>query len=95
MTYINKFLTQNKTKQKTPHCGGRAFNLSTWEKDPGGSLGVQGQLSFGREFQATQCYVVRPCLKTTKARVDYKHYILAPEKEMQVRSQGLPHALKG
>lgn len=41
-------------------------NPSTGEDKAGGSLWFQGHPDLHREFQASQCYTVRPCLKTNK-----------------------------
>jgi hypothetical protein len=42
------------------------FNPITWEAEASSSLWVQGQPGLHNEFQDSQGYKVRPCLKKTK-----------------------------
>lgn len=62
---LYKTLTPNKQSDVVGHTCNPS---STWETEAVGSLGVQGQLGLHREFQVTQCYLVRPCLKTRKTQ---------------------------
>jgi hypothetical protein len=42
-----------------------AFNPSTWEAEVGRSLCVRGQPGLQSEFQDSQGYTMKPCLKKT------------------------------
>jgi hypothetical protein len=42
----------------------QAFNLSTRKAEVGGVLRVQGQPGLQSEFQDSQGYGIKPCLKT-------------------------------
>lgn len=42
------------------------FNSSTWEAKESRSLRVTGQSNIHIKFQASQQYIVRPCLKKKK-----------------------------
>jgi hypothetical protein len=46
----------------------RASNPSTQEAEAGG-LWVKGQPGLHSEFEASQCYIARPCLKKKKVCV--------------------------
>lgn len=48
----------------------RTCNPNLWEVKVGGLLQDQGQPGLHSEFQTTQDYVVRPCLKIQKSGID-------------------------
>ena len=43
-----------------------AFNTNTWEVETGRSLWIWGQCGLQSEFQDSQSYMIRPCLKRNK-----------------------------
>jgi hypothetical protein len=48
------------------------FNFSTWEAEVGGSLGVRGQPGLQSEFQDSQGYREKLCLKINKLKKNKK-----------------------
>jgi hypothetical protein len=53
-----------------PGVGAHAFNPSTWEAEAGGFLSsVQGQPGLQSEFQDSQNYTEKPCLKNKQTNI--------------------------
>jgi hypothetical protein len=44
------------------------FNPSTWEAEAGGFLSFRGQCGLQSEFQDSQDYTEKPCLKKQKTK---------------------------
>jgi hypothetical protein len=47
----------------------RGFNLITWEAEAGRFLGLLGQPSLNSEFQNSQDYIEKPCVKVRPGSV--------------------------
>jgi hypothetical protein len=56
------------------------FNLSTWEAEADGSLGVQGQPGLQSEFQNSQGNTEKPCIpRCSPSSISMQHVHVVPK----------------